>query len=70
MKWTKFVTRSHYWILGENMDLLGSPLGCARQNPPVSASVSALFRELLPQYCPMHKPIGINVQGNKVLGIP
>ena len=34
MKWTKFVTRSHYWILGENVDYSGSPLGCAQWNPP------------------------------------
>ena len=37
MKWTCIVTRSHYWILGENVDLLGSPLGCARWIPLVVA---------------------------------
>ena len=33
MKWTCIVTRSHYWILGENVDLSGSPSGCARRTP-------------------------------------
>ena len=37
MKWTYIVTRSHYWILGKNMDLSGSPLGRARRIPPVVA---------------------------------
>jgi len=40
MKWTSIVTHSHYWILGENVDLLGSPLGCARRIP----SAVACFR--------------------------
>ena len=35
--WTSIVTHSHYWILGKNVDLLGSPLGCAQQLPPVVA---------------------------------
>ena len=33
MKLTSIVTRSHYWILRKNVDLSGSPLGCARQTP-------------------------------------
>ena len=33
MKWTYIVTRSHYWIIGKNVDLSGSPLGCARRIP-------------------------------------
>ena len=37
MKWTCIVTRSHYWILGKNVDLLGSPLGCDRRTPPAIA---------------------------------
>ena len=37
MKWTSIVTRSHYWILGKNVDLSGSPLGCARRILPVVA---------------------------------
>ena len=39
MKWISIVTRSHYWILGKNVDLSGSPLGCARWIPPVVAYV-------------------------------
>ena len=35
MKWTCIVTRSHYWILRKNVDLLGSPLGCAQRIPPL-----------------------------------
>ena len=62
MKWTSIVTRSHYWILGKNVDLSGSPLGCVRRISPVvacfgvlsvwwktSASVSVLFRAVLSQ---------------------
>ena len=62
MKWTSIVTRFHYWILGINVDLSGSPSGCARRIPLVvvafgvlsvwwktSASVSVLFRAVLPQ---------------------
>ena len=62
MKWTCVVTRSHYWILGKNVDLSGSPSGCARRTPlavvafgvlsvwwKTSASVSTLFRAVLPQ---------------------
>ena len=37
MKWTSIVTYSHYWILEENVDLLGSPLGCARRIPAAVA---------------------------------
>ena len=37
MKWTSIVTHSHYWILEKNVDLLGSPLGCARRIPLVVA---------------------------------
>ena len=61
MRWTCIVTRSHYLILGKNVDLLGSPSGCARRTPPVvvafrvlsvwwktSTSVSVLFRMVLP----------------------
>ena len=61
MKWICIVTHSHYWILGKNMDILGSPLGCARRIPLVvatfgvlsvwwktSTSVSVLFRVVLP----------------------
>ena len=61
MKWTCVVTRSHYWILRKNVDLLGSPSGCARRTPlavvafgvlsvwwNTSASVSTLFRAVLP----------------------
>ena len=33
----KYSNHSHYWILGKNVDLLGSPLGCARRIPPVVA---------------------------------
>ena len=40
MKWTSIVTCSHYWILGKNVDLLGSLLGCARRIP----SAVACFR--------------------------
>ena len=56
------VTRSHYWILGKNVDLSGSPSGCARRTPlavvafgvlsvwwKTGASVSTLFRAVLPQ---------------------
>ena len=62
MKWTSIVTRSHYWILGKNVDLSGSPSGCARPTPlavvafgvlsvwwKTSTSVSVLFRVILPQ---------------------
>ena len=62
MRWTCVVTRFHYWILGKNVDLSGSPSGCARRTPLVvvafgvlsvwwktSASVSMLFRAVLPQ---------------------
>ena len=65
MKWTSIVTRSHYWILGKNMDLSGSPLGCARQTLlavvtfgvlsvwwKTSTSVSVLFQVVLPQLVP------------------
>ena len=58
----KYCTHSHYWILGKNVDLSGSPSGCARRIPLVvvafgvlsvwwktSASVSTLFRVVLPQ---------------------
>ena len=37
MKWTSFVTRSYYWILGKNVDLSGSLLGCARRISPAVA---------------------------------
>ena len=37
MKWTSIVTPFHYWILGENVDISGSPLGCARRIPPAVA---------------------------------
>ena len=37
MRWTCVVTRFHYWILGKNVDLSGSPLGYARWTPPVVA---------------------------------
>ena len=37
MKWTSIVTPFHYWILGENVDISGSPLGCARWIPPAVA---------------------------------
>ena len=33
MRWTCVVTRFHYWILGKNVDLSGSPSGCARRTP-------------------------------------
>ena len=62
MEWTSIVTHFHYWILGKNVDLSGSPSGCARQTPLVvvafgvlsvwwktSASVSTLFWVVLPQ---------------------
>ena len=62
MRWTCVVTRFYYWILGINVDLSGSPSGCARRIPLVvvafgvlsvwrktSASVSTLFRVVLPQ---------------------
>ena len=61
MRWTCVVTRSHYWILGKNVDLSGSPSGCARRTPlavvtfkvlsvwwKTSASVSMLFQAVLP----------------------
>ena len=61
MRWTCVVTRSHYWILGKNVDLSGSPSGCARRTPlavvafgvlsvwwKTSTSVSTLFRTVLP----------------------
>ena len=61
MRWTCVVTRFHYWILGKNVDLSGSPSGCARRIPlgvvafgvlsvwwKTSASVSMLFRVVLP----------------------
>ena len=37
IKWISIVTRSHYWILGKNVDLSGSPLGCARRIPSAVA---------------------------------
>ena len=62
MRWTCVVTRSHYLILGKNVDLLGSPSGCARWTPlavvafgvlsvwwKTSAFVSVLFQAVLPQ---------------------
>ena len=63
MRWTCVVTRFHYWIRGKNVDLSGSPSGCAQRIPLVvvafgvlsvwwktSAFVSTLFRVVLPQY--------------------
>ena len=63
MRWTCVVTRSHYWILGKNVDLSSSPSGCARRTLldvvafrvlsvwwKTSASVSVLFWAVLPHY--------------------
>ena len=65
MRWTYIVTHSHYWILGKNVDLSGSPSGCARRTSLVvvasgvlsvwwkmNTSVSTLFRVVLPQLVP------------------
>ena len=66
MKWTYVVTRFHYWILGKNVDLSGSPSGCARRTPlaivafgvlsvwwKTSVSVNTLFRAVLPHASPV-----------------
>ena len=68
-KWTCVVTHSHYWILGKNVDLSGSPSGCARRTPltvvafgvlsvwwKTSASVSTLFRVVLPHHISSMRP--------------
>ena len=59
------VTRSYYWILGENVDFSGSPWGVPDETCPLwrgfgvlsvwwklSASVSALFQAVLPHHLP------------------
>ena len=40
MKWTKFVTRSHYWILGEKYGLFGLSLGVRSMESTRRSSLS------------------------------
>ena len=39
MKWTKFVTRSHYWILGEKRGSFGLSLGVCPMEPARCSSL-------------------------------
>ena len=73
MRWTCVVTHFHYWMLGKNVDLSGSPSGCARRTPlavvafgvlsvwwKTSAFVSTLFWVVLPHLVPTERasPVG------------